>query len=418
MITYERTMLPNGLTVIAHRDTTTPMAAVNVLYKVGARNESPDRTGFAHLFEHLMFGGSVNIPDYDGPVQMACGENNAFTNNDYTDYYLTLPTANLETALWLESDRMLDLAFNEKSLEVQRKVVVEEFNQRYLNQPYGDLWLLMRPLCYAVHPYRWPTIGATPDHIRSATMGDVKAFYARYYNPDNAILSIASDLDPQKVFALAEKWFGDIPHGKAIANDIPAEPEQTEARRLEVERDVPATVVVIAFHTGARMAADFYMNDVISDLLSNGNSSRLYQRLVKGVGGRALFSSVNAYLTAEVDPGLFVVTGHLHPGVAPAEAEAALWRELELLKDKAPADEELQKVRNKYESGVIFGEINVMNKAMNLGFYEMLGDLPLINAEVGRYQAVTAEDVMTQSQKLFREENSCTLIYKSRHESR
>ncbi|MDR2936491.1 MAG: insulinase family protein, partial [Rikenellaceae bacterium] len=283
MIACEKITLPNGLAVIAHRDAATPMAAVNVLYKVGARDESPDRTGFAHLFEHLMFGGSVNIPDYDGPVQMACGENNAFTNNDYTDYYLTLPTVNLETALWLESDRMLGLAFNERSLEVQRKVVVEEFNQRYLNQPYGDLWLLMRPLCYTVHPYRWPTIGATPDHIRNATMADVKAFYDRYYNPDNAILSIASDLDPQEAFALAEKWFGAIPRGAAATGAIPAEPEQTEARRLEVERDVPATVIMIAFHTGARTAGDFYANDVVSDLLSNGNSSRLYQRLVKGV---------------------------------------------------------------------------------------------------------------------------------------
>ena len=413
MIEYKKHTLANGLTVIAHRDTSTPMAAVNVLYKVGARNESPERTGFAHLFEHLMFGGSVHIPDYDVHVQMAAGENNAFTNNDYTDYYITLPEENIETALWLESDRMLQLAFNEKSLEVQRKVVVEEFNQRYLNQPYGDLWLLLRPLVYKVHPYRWATIGMTPDHITNATMADVKAFYERYYNPDNAILSVAADMEHERVFDLAEKWFGEIPRGAAFRDDIPAEPQQAEARRLEVARPVPATVIVIAFPIGGRTTPEFAVCDVISDILSNGNSSRLYQRLIKD---NALFSGVNAYVTGDVDPGLFVVTGHVLNGIDPAEAEAALWHELEQMKSGEIADYELEKVHNKFESGVIFGEINVMNKAMNLGFYEMLGDIGLINREVEIHRGVTKEDIRATASRLFVPEKSNTLIYRSENE--
>lgn len=415
MIDYQKKILKNGLTVLAHRDTTTPMAAVNVLYKVGARNENPAKTGFAHLFEHLMFGGSVNIPDFDMPVQLACGENNAFTNNDYTDYYIALPKDNIETALWLESDRMLDLAFNEKSMEVQRKVVIEEFNQRYLNQPYGDLWLLMRPLAYEVHPYRWSTIGMTPDHIRDATMEDVKAFYKKYYNPDNAILSVAADMEAEEVFALAEKWFGDIPSGEPVCDAIPEEPVQTEARRLEVVRNVPASMIVIAFHTEGRTSRRFCACDVISDLLSNGSSSRLYQRLVKGSG---LFTSVNAYVTGDIDPGLFVVTGNLSAGLEPARAEAALWEELERLKTEPVSDYELEKVHNKFESGVIFGEINVMNKAMNMGYYEMLGDIGLMNREVEQHRSVGPDEIRKEASRLFTREGSSTLLYLSENEPR
>jgi predicted Zn-dependent peptidase len=413
MIDYKKTTLKNGLTVIAHRDTSTPMAAVNVLYRVGARNEDPERTGFAHLFEHLMFGGSEHIPDFDLHVQLAAGENNAFTNSDYTDYYITLPKENIETAFWLESDRMLQLAFNEKSLEVQRKVVVEEFNQSYLNKPYGDLWLLLRPLVYRVHPYRWATIGRTPEHIRAATMADVRAFYEKYYNPDNAILSVAADLEPEQVFELAEKWFGSIPAGKPFRDEIPVEPAQTQARRLEVVRPVPATVITIVFHIGGRTSRQFQVCDVISDLLSGGSSSRLYQRLVKH---NPLFSSVNAYVTGDVDPGLFVVTGHLLNGVSPARGEAALWEELERLRQEDAAADELEKIQNKFESGVIFGEINVLNKAMNLGFYEMLGDIELINREVAIHRSVTPADVRAESTALFTPEHSTTLIYRSENE--
>jgi predicted Zn-dependent peptidase len=409
MIDYEKHTLPNGLTVIAHRDASTPMAAVNILYRVGARNENPERTGFAHLFEHLMFGGSLHVPDYDGPVQRAAGENNAFTNNDYTNYYITLPEENIETALWLESDRMLQLAFNKKSLDVQRKVVIEEFNQRYLNQPYGDLWPLLRSLVYRVHPYRWSTIGLTPDHIRGATMEEVKAFYARYYNPDNAILSVASGLAGETVFELVEKWFGTIPRGEAFHDDIPVEPPQTEARRLEVVRPVPATVVTIVFHTEGRTSRPFTVCDVVSDLLSGGNSSRMHQHLVKEKG---LFSSVNAYVTGDIDPGLFVVTGNLLDGTSVETAEAALWEELEALKTEEVGGYELEKIQNKFEAGVIFGEINVMDKAMNLGFYEMLGDLSLINREVEIHRSVSAAEIRALARSLFVPEKSSTLIYR------
>lgn len=408
MIDFRKKTLPNGLTVIVHEDTSTPMAAVNVLYRVGARNEDYNHTGFAHLFEHLMFGGSVNIPSYDEPVQLAGGENNAFTNNDYTNYYLALPKENLETALWLESDRMLSLAFNEHSLEVQRKVVVEEFAQRYLNQPYGDIWLLLRPLAYERHPYRWATIGRDIEHIRQATMEQVRAFFDRYYKPNNAILSIAGDLRAESVFELVEKWFGDIPAGRPVADDIPQEPEQTAPRRLEVHRPVPASVIYIAFHTGPRRSREVTVCDVISDLLSNGTSSRLYQRLVKE---SPLFSNVNAYISGDVDPGLFIVTGHVMPGVSLDEAERALWQELERMKNETVGDYELEKVKNKFEANNVFGEINVLNKAMNLAYFEMLGDAAWINSEVAEHNSVTPDEIRTTAQRIFRPENSSTLRY-------
>lgn len=408
MIEFQKKKLPNGLTVIVHEDPSTPMAAVNVLYKVGARNENYDRTGFAHLFEHLMFGGSVNIPSYDEPVQLAGGENNAFTNNDYTDYYLALPKENIETALWLESDRMLSLAFNEKSLEVQRKVVVEEFAQRYLNQPYGDIWLLLRPLAYEKHPYRWATIGRDIDHIRQATMEQVRAFFERYYKPSNAILSVAGDIPAARVFELAEKWFGPIPAGTPVADDIPQEPEQTVPRRLEVRRPVPASVIYIAFHMGPRLSREAVVCDVVSDILSNGTSSRLYQRLVKE---STLFSNVNAYISGDVDPGLFLVTGHVMEGVSLEDAEAALWQELELMKREPVGDYELEKVKNKFEANNVFGEINVLNKAMNLAYFEMLGAAAMINSEVAEHNSVTVAEIMETSRRVFRPENSSTLLY-------
>lgn len=408
MIDFQKKTLSNGLTVIVHEDTSTPMAAVNVLYHVGARNEDYDHTGFAHLFEHLMFGGSVNIPSYDEPVQLAGGENNAFTNNDYTNYYLALPKENLETALWLESDRMLSLAFNEHSLDVQRKVVVEEFAQRYLNQPYGDIWLLLRPLAYERHPYRWATIGRDIEHIRQASMEQVRAFFDRYYKPNNAILSIAGDLRAERVFEWVEKWFGDIPAGRPVLDDIPQEPEQTAPKRLEVHRPVPASVIYIAFHTGPRRSREVTVCDVISDLLSNGTSSRLYQRLVKE---SPLFSNVNAYISGDVDPGLFIVTGHVMPDVPLDEAEQALWQELERMKNETVDAYELEKVKNKFEANNVFGEINVLNKAMNLAYFEMLGDAAWINSEVKEHNSVTTDEIRSTAQRIFRPENSSTLRY-------
>ncbi|WP_288661333.1 M16 family metallopeptidase [Alistipes senegalensis] len=411
MIPYTKKILPNGLTVVVNRDRASKLAAVNILYKVGARNEDPRRTGFAHLFEHLMFRGTREIPNFDLPVQMASGDNNAFTNNDYTDFYITLPKDNLETALWLESDRMEGLDITPAKLEAEKKVVIEEFRQRYLNQPYGDQTMLLRALAYKVHPYRWAAIGLTTDHIAEATLEDVEAFYRTHYRPSNAVLSISADIEEERMLELAEKWFAPLADRPADAAPIPQEPAQTEARREEVERDVPAPTVTVAYHMGGRTDAGFYTADLVSDLLAGGDSGRLYTHLVKE---RRLLSSVNAYVTGDVDPGLFVFTGQLLPGVTPEEAEAAFREEIETLQTASAAAREIEKVKNKFEANTLFGELNVMNKAMNLGFYEMLGDLALINREVGLYRAVGDDDIRSFSSRTFRPENSSTLIYNTK----
>jgi predicted Zn-dependent peptidase len=411
MIKYSEHTLANGLRVVAHRAANTEMAAVNVLYCVGARNENPARTGFAHLFEHLMFGGTRAVPDFDEWLHKACAENNAFTNNDYTDYYITLPRENVEVALWLEADRMTGLNITPRTLDNEKKVVIEEYNQRYLNQPYGDQGLLLRDMAYKVHPYRWPTIGLSPDHIRDATLADVKAFYGRYYNPANAILSVASEVEPEVIFDMAEKWFGAISGGERPVDDIPTEPTQTAARRLEVERDVPATALTIAFPMGARTCRNYYACDILSDVLAGGSSARLYQSLVKDA---RLLSSVNAYITGDVDPGMFVVTGQLLPETSVEAAEAAMWGELDKLKSEPIGDYELEKVKNKFEAETTFGELNVMNKAMNLGFYAMLDDLPLINKEVAIYRSFSATELLAEARAMFTADRSSTLIYKAK----
>ena len=408
MIPYTKKILP---TVVVNRDRASKLAAVNILYKVGARNEDPRRTGFAHLFEHLMFRGTREIPNFDLPVQMASGDNNAFTNNDYTDFYITLPKDNLETALWLESDRMEGLDITPAKLEAEKKVVIEEFRQRYLNQPYGDQTMLLRALAYKVHPYRWAAIGLTTDHIAEATLEDVEAFYRTHYRPSNAVLSISADIEEERMLELAEKWFAPLADRPADAAPIPQEPAQTEARREEVERDVPAPTVTVAYHMGGRTDAGFYTADLVSDLLAGGDSGRLYTHLVKE---RRLLSSVNADVTGDVDPGLFVFTGQLLPGVTPEEAEAAFREEIETLQTASAAAREIEKVKNKFEANTLFGELNVMNKAMNLGFYEMLGDLALINREVGLYRAVGDDDIRSFSSRTFRPENSSTLIYNTK----
>lgn len=411
MIPYKRKTLDNGLTVVVNRDRSSKLAAVNLLYRVGARNENPARTGFAHLFEHLMFRGTREVPSFDLPVQMASGDNNAFTNNDYTDFYITLPRDNIETALWLESDRMQGLELTPEKLATEKRVVIEEYRQRYLNQPYGDQMMLLRALSYRVHPYRWATIGLSPDHIADATMEEVQAFYRAYYHPSNAILSISADLDEERMLELAGRWFAPLADRPHPAAAIPQEPPQEAPRREEVERDVPATTVSVAYHMGGRTSAEFFVGDLVSDLLSGGDSSRLYQRLVKG---RRLLSSVNAYVTGDVDPGLFVFTGQLLPDTTPAQVEEAFREEIGALVRDAATEYELEKVRNKFEANTLFGELNVMNKAMNLGFYEMLGDLPLINGEVARYRAVTNDDIRDFCRRVLRPENSNTLIYKAK----
>ena len=408
MVKFNRFTLDNGLRVIVHEDHTTPMAVLNILYDVGARDEDPDKTGFAHLFEHLMFGGSVNIPVYDEPLQRVGGENNAFTTNDITNYYITLPSANIETAFWLESDRMLSLAFSKKSLEVQRNVVIEEFKQRYLNQPYGDVWLKLRPLVYKKHPYQWATIGKEIKHIEDAQMEDVKAFFTKHYNPQNAIMVIGGNVTTEHAKQLAEKWFGPIPAGERYQRNLPQEPEQREERRLTVAAKVPLNDVYIAFHMPGRLDEGYYEADLISDILSRGNSSRLYKTLVKD---KQLFSEIHAYNMGSFDKGMFVVEGKPLENVSIETAEAAIWEELEIIKNQLVPADELTKVKNKTESTMVFSEMSLLDKAMNLAQFELFGDADKLNQETDKYLAVTAEQIQKQAKEIFRKENSSTLIY-------
>ncbi len=412
MINYKEKRLSNGLQLVVGRDYSSKLAAVNLLYKVGARNENPERTGFAHLFEHLMFRGTERHPSFDAAIQGASGENNAFTNNDYTNFYITLPKVSIEIALEMEADRMRGLRLTPELLEAEKRVVIEEYKQRYLNQPYGDLIMMVREMCYTQHPYRWATIGRSIDHIEGATMEDVTNFYDRYYRPSNCILSISADIDEERMFELCEEYFGAIEAGEAVVDDIPQEPEQLEARRLEVERDVPATYLVIAFPMGARCSSDFFVADLVSDLLAGGDSARLYQRLVKG---RGLFASVNAYITGDLDPGLFLFTAQLLPETSEADAEAAIWEEIEILKRERADDYELAKVKNKFEANTLFGEINVMNKAMNMGYYNMTGDMSLINREVEIYQGQSEATIRDFAKRIFTQERSNTLIYRAKN---
>src|SRR3989339_714060 len=408
MIAYERFVLDNGLTVLVHKDETTPLVAFNLLYKVGARNENPDKTGFAHLFEHLTFEGSKNIPHYDAPLQQAGGENNAFTNNNITNFYITVPKENLETAFWLESDRMLELSFSQQKLEVQKKVVIEEFKQRYLNQPYGDWNLLLRPMTYKVHPYQWPTIGKEISHIENATLEEVKEFFFGFYAPNNAILSVAGNITKKEVETLAEKWFGPIPRRNILKKKIPQEPKQTEARKEIVQRPVPVNAIYQAFHMCGRNHDDYYATDLISDILSNGKSSRMNQKLVKE---QKFFSSISAYITGDVDPGLFIVNGNLNPGVTFEQAETAIRQELDHLMHGKVEENELAKVKNKVEANLVYSEINIMNKAMNLAYFEHLGDASIINQETQKYQQVNPVDIQRVARNIFQNSNCSTLNY-------
>ncbi|WP_158996248.1 pitrilysin family protein [Mucilaginibacter sp. L196] len=414
MVKFNRFILDNGLRVIVHEDHTTPMAVLNILYDVGARDENPEQTGFAHLFEHLMFGGSVNIPSYDEPLQRVGGENNAFTSNDITNYYITLPSANLETAFWLESDRMLNLAFSKRSLEVQRNVVIEEFKQRYLNQPYGDVWLKLRPLVYKKHPYRWATIGEKIKHIEDAKIEDVKAFFKKHYTPQNAIMVVGGDVTLAQVKELSEKWFAPIPAGEKYHRNLPQEPEQHDERRETVTAKVPLNDVYIAFQMEGRLAQSYYATELMSDILSRGHSSRLYKSLVKET---QIFSEVHAYISGSLDTGMFVFEGKPLENISIKQAEAAIWEQLEILKSgEIPADE-LTKVKNKTESTMIFSEMSLLEKGMNLAWNELLGDADLINQETEKYLAVTAADIKEQANKLFRRDNSSTLIYLAESEN-
>jgi zinc protease len=409
MISFKEFELENGLRVIVHEDPTVQIAVVNILYDVGSRDEHPDKTGFAHLFEHLMFGGSKNIPSYDEPLQRVGGENNAFTNTDITNYYLTLPASNIETAFWLESDRMMSLSFDPKALEVQRKVVIEEFKQRYLNQPYGDVWLKLRPLAYQVHPYQWATIGKEISHIENATMEDVREFFFRHYVPNNAILVVAGNVTVDQIKSLAEKWFGPIPRGKKHRT-LPAEPQQKQKRFLEVKANVPADAFYKAWHMPGRFHEDYYAIDLLSDLLGRGQSSRLYQKLVKE---KEIFTSISAFVMGTVDPGLLVVSGRVKDGVSLKTAEAEVEKIIQTVREDVVLDEELGKVKNQAESILEFGEVEVINRAMNLAFAKLSGDANLVNLEGKKIESVTSKDIQRVSRQIFREENASVLYYEA-----
>jgi zinc protease len=412
MIEYDRFVLDNGLRVLVHEDHSTPMAVVNVMYDVGARDENPEKTGFAHLFEHLMFGGSINIPEYDDPLQMAGGENNAYTTNDLTNYYIQLPAENIETAFWLESDRMLSLAFDEKSLDVQRKVVCEEFKEHYINKPYGDVQHKLRELAYKVHPYKWMTIGKELSHVENVQLDDVKQFFFKHYRPINAILVVAGHVSLEQVKRLSDKWFGPIPMGEKYNRNLPKEPLQTEARLLKVEADVPLDAYFKSWHIADRLSKGYYTADLLSDVLSGGGSSRLYQSLVKQ---KQLFSSIDCSHSGSVEAGLLSIEGKLVKGVKMKVAAAAVQEEVEKMKTELVSEAELEKVKNKTESMIAFEDMTVMNRANSLAFYELLGNADMMNTELSRYHEVTVHDLKETAEEIFDERNSSTMEYFSKN---
>jgi zinc protease len=412
MIQYDRFVLDNGLRVIVHEDHSTPMAVVDVMYDVGARDEDPNKTGFAHLFEHLMFGGSINIKEYDEPLQMAGGENNAYTTNDLTNYYIQVPAENLETAFWLESDRMLSLSFSEKSLDVQRKVVCEEFKEHYINKPYGDVWHKLRELSYKTHPYRWMTIGQNLSHIENAKLSDVKEFFFKHYRPVNAILVVSGHVKLDEVERLAEKWFGPIPMGDKYVRNLTGEPRQTEARFMDVEADVPLDAFFKTWHMASRLKKEYYAADLLSDILSGGGSSRLYQALVKE---KQVFSNIDCHHMGSVDTGLLTIEGKLVKGVKMEDAEKAVQEEVEKIKAELVSESELEKVKNKTESMIAFEDMTVMNRANSLATYELLGDAEMMNTELNRYREITIGDIKQAANEIFEESNSNTMRYFSKN---
>jgi zinc protease len=415
MISFSSFTLNNGLRVFVHEDPTVQIAVMNILYDVGSRDERPDKTGFAHLFEHLMFGGSVNVPSFDEPLQLVGGENNAFTNTDITNYYLTVPAANLETGFWLESDRMLSLSFDPKVLEVQRKVVIEEFKQRYLNQPYGDVWLKLRPLAYTSHPYKWATIGKEISHIENATLDDVKEFFFTHYIPSNAIMVVAGNVTLNQVKKLSEKWFGPIPSGKRKERLLPAEPIQQTKRTLSVYENVPANALYKTFHMPGRFDNDFYTAELISDILSRGHSSRLYNKLIKE---KEIFTSISSFTMGSVDPGMMIVSGRVKGDITLEDAEHEVDLAISELLENGPNSEELLKVKNQAQASHEFEKVEVINRAMNLAFAALSGDADLINKEEDLIETVTVDDVIQVGRKIFREENSSVLYYHSKTKSK
>jgi len=414
MIDFKTFELENGLRVIVHEDHARPTVVLNLIYDVGSRDETPDKTGFAHLFEHLMFGGSANIPSFDEPLQRVGGENNAFTSPDVTNYYTLVPAANIETAFWLESDRMLALSFDQKVLDVQKNVVMEEFKQRYLNQPYGDVWLKLRPLVYTQHPYAWPTIGKELSHIEVVVMDQVKSFFYSHYIPNNAVLVLGGDITLEKAKALSEKWFGPIPAGNKIIRNLPKEPVQKTERRTEASGDVSMDAFYRAYHMGGRWDKDYYATDLMCDMLGRGKSSRLYERLVNT---DKIFHSLQSYITGSTDPGLLVIDGKLQQGISPEEGEKKINEVIQEFLDKGINDEELEKVKNQAEATLAFSESELLNRVMNIAFAALQGDPHLVNTEIGQIREVTKDKAMNMARQILQPSNSTTLIYRSKKQN-
>jgi predicted Zn-dependent peptidase len=410
LVDYKKYTLTNGLRIIVHEDKSTPMVAVNLLYNVGSRDELPEKTGFAHLFEHLMFGGSKNAPNFDDVIQNAGGECNAFTNNDLTNFYNVLPAENLEVALWLEADRMANLKISQRALSVQRKVVLEEFKETCLNEPYGDVWHHLSDLAYKVHPYRWPTIGKVPKHVEDASIEDVKEFYQKFYRPNNAILVVAGNVKGEDVLDISNKYFGNIPAGSMFKRRLPKEPPQKKLAQKIQKGRVPIDALYLAFHAPARYEEDYYAVDLLSDVLSNGQSSRLYRNLLKEKG---LVTTIDCYITGSIDPGLFIVEAKPADGVKLEEVEQAIWEEINILKNNPIDDWELQKLKNKIESNLVFSEMNVLNKAINLAFFELIDEIDLINSEGEKYQALNAIAIQMAAKNFLNLENCSTLYYQN-----
>ena len=408
MISFDRYTFDNGLRLIVHEDKSSPMVAVNVVYDVGSRDEDPSKTGFAHLFEHLMFGGSQNIPDFDGPIQNAGGENNAFTNTDMTNFYNVLPAENVETALWLESDRMQQLVFSEKALNIQKKVVIEEFKETCLTQPYGDVWHHLSELVYEKHSYRWPTIGKSPSHIENAKLEDVVHFFNKHYTPSNAVLVISGNMSGKKAYELVDKWFSNIPSGIKYERKLDYDSPQHSKKQKVVKGNVPLEALYLSFNMVDRGHPDYYAYDLLSDVLSNGRSSRLFQRLFKE---NQYFSQIDAFISGTFDPGMFVIEGRPMPNINTEKAKQAIWNELEILKAQPIDSRELQKLKNKIESSLEYSEVNILHKSMSLAYFELLGDANLINKEAEEYQKVTSEDIQRVAQHIFKSENCTELIY-------
>lgn len=408
MIKINTHTLANGLQIVHNYDATTKMVALNILYDVGSRDEQIGKTGLAHYLEHLMFGGSANAPDFDTQLQRAGGENNAWTSSDYTNYYDIMPAHNIETAFWLESDRMQSLSLTAKSIETQRQVVIEEFKQRYLNTPYGDIWHIIKETAYQKHPYNWQVIGKSINDIENLTKEEISAFWHKYYTPSNAILSVSGNIEFEKVVSLSEKWFGTIPSGGKPIRNIPTEPTQTAQRIVSVNRNVPQNMIVMTYHTTDRMHPDYYTTDLISDILSNGNSSRFYRNILMN-SNRKIFTSIDASISGSIDAGLFIIQGKLHERVTFTQAIESINNELTKLITEPLPTIEIEKWINKIESRELFTNLNYSEKASNIGYCQLLGNAQIINTQIAEYRKITERDIKKVAKEIFRPEN-CNII--------